>query len=516
MMNIIRKLFLPEKVGSYYLFSQRTLAFQVEQNVLYATLIRAHRNKRTIEKFYTETYDSDAPEELTNAIQTIYAQVKKIDKVHVSLPSSLAVFKSLRVPFTQPQKAKLILPLEIEPLLPFSTSESVLDGLVYPDTQDSYIMAVAIKKTFLTPYLEAFNQANISIDKISVTICELFSLYLQTQNNTETEDDTTYAFINIGREETSLLLATANKIHTIRTIRQPINNLLQDTLFDASQAKLPAQLQSLINDIQFTLSTALRAHELEKIDKIILTSAERNIESLEGYIKESLDTAVTTFNVQKITHLKNVQTKTTVPATHVTSLATALPDGLTTSFNLGNFLLEEEEQRIFNLRIFIAISLLVLTFCTIFIFGYFSLRSIQEEERLSKFQVKNKLQKEFNLRKIPGITALINSAQQQLITEESIWSSLSTNRFAFLRYIQTLTSRINKEKLGLELKRLALKNDELSGKNTLVLEGSVKDYDSLRSFEETLQESNMFESVPELQELKFNIALTIHEREEEK
>ena len=80
-----------------------------------------------------------------------------------------------------------------------------------------------------------------------------------------------------------------------------------------------------------------------------------------------------------------------------------------------------------------------------------------------------------------------------------------------MRYLQELNTRINRNALGLEMKRIAIKSDERSGgKDTLIFEGSVRDYDALRTLEEDLQDTQLFTNVPKQQEPKFNISLVIN------
>ena len=48
---MIKDIFLPEKIHAYYLFTQRIVAIEVTSDTLLTTVVRAHRRKKSIQKY---------------------------------------------------------------------------------------------------------------------------------------------------------------------------------------------------------------------------------------------------------------------------------------------------------------------------------------------------------------------------------------------------------------------------------------------------------------------------------
>jgi Tfp pilus assembly protein PilN len=91
------------------------------------------------------------------------------------------------------------------------------------------------------------------------------------------------------------------------------------------------------------------------------------------------------------------------------------------------------------------------------------------------------------------------TAQAEVDREKTVWFALSPqSRASFLLYLQELFTRIDADGLGLIVTRLTLNED------SMLIEGSVKNYEALNRFEEDLRQSKLFINVPRLEELKFS------------
>ena len=57
---MIRNIFLPQYINSYYLFAQRIVGINIEKTQIYATVIVARQHKRIIEQCLQEPIEIDS------------------------------------------------------------------------------------------------------------------------------------------------------------------------------------------------------------------------------------------------------------------------------------------------------------------------------------------------------------------------------------------------------------------------------------------------------------------------
>lgn len=120
---IIKNLFIPEKVGSYYIFGQRIAAFEVTKTNVYVTVTYRKARAITIEKFIDIPISAgagqDYNERTSQAIKSAAAQIPRSAKIYTAMPSAQALFKELKLPFLGRDKIAMVVNYEVEPLLPF-------------------------------------------------------------------------------------------------------------------------------------------------------------------------------------------------------------------------------------------------------------------------------------------------------------------------------------------------------------------------------------------------------------
>ena len=118
------------------------------------------------------------------------------------------------------------------------------------------------------------------------------------------------------------------------------------------------------------------------------------------------------------------------------------------------------------------------------------------------------LQKEFDVIE-NSLAAAIDNAQAKLTALETIWNEASgASRFSCLKYLQELSSLIDREAIGLDLKQLIM------NRKNIILNGEVRNYPELKIFEKELSKSKFFRLGFIPQEKKFEIKLFIKTEEE--
>ena len=102
------------------------------------------------------------------------------------------------------------------------------------------------------------------------------------------------------------------------------------------------------------------------------------------------------------------------------------------------------------------------------------------------------------------------------IAKNNVWFSLSSShRFAALRVLLELSKKLNRDSLGLELRRLDFEYAPQEEREKLVLEGRVRDDKAVLEFEKNLRESSMFTLSESLQKPEFTLHLKLNLKPEE-
>lgn len=131
---MIKNLFLPESIKGHYLFPVRVIGFDIGKTSIKATQLVCKGTQAVIEKFFEEpvqvSEQADYQEQASGAIKIILDQAGSYDHIVCALPSGQAIFKELKLPFIGLPMIKKIVAFEVEPLLPFSLADCVVDCII--------------------------------------------------------------------------------------------------------------------------------------------------------------------------------------------------------------------------------------------------------------------------------------------------------------------------------------------------------------------------------------------------
>lgn len=521
-MKLIQDIFLPEKIHTYYLFSQKIIAFEVNGSSLFATVMRAHRNKRSLQRLVEESYNIDDPESLIIAIKAILKKVGSYDQAYIALPSSVAVFKALELPFISLEKIKLILPFEVESLLPFGLQDAVIDGIVTAtdaEKKSSEVFVVALKQTLLDIAVAPFIAAGVHPSKVTLGALELYGLV---QHMFPYHQQRGVSFIiDLHATRTTLLLLVDGKLKTIRALPEGFSEEFLRLHHDASAEQLHQHAPKFFADITFSVQAMLKGEQLQTpVASALLVGPGAQLHGFSEFMNVVLGCSCTVFHANKILHngIIVLEQGGSIAPEFVTSIATVLSSDITEQFNLGRIYDEPEQLKLFKKQVIVMGFLWGLMLISFFIYSFLTLKSLRSEVDQSKLEVARKLRDAFGpsikADQVPkSLDTLIRDAESK---EENIWFALSpNNRYSYLRYLYELTSRINRDELGLMMKRLSIKSDEREGKDTLTFEGTVRDYPALKTLEKNLRETKLFEYVPEPQDTSFTFVLAINKNQQE-
>ena len=229
--------------------SRKVLGIDIRNHFLSAVILNSSlREYRVDDYIHLPFPDSDDPEKgLAAALETLTGKMDFAGSdCVVSIPAGLFTFRNLQVPFNNSKKIRMVLPFELEPTLPYAVDDLVVDFHPLngsPDGEKTELIAAAIEKNRLTPYIEAL--ASIQVDPEKLTLSGLpTALCLAHQADLE-EDQ---LFIEIDEASGTLFMLAGDSLQLIRSFPLPPAG--------------PSKAKMLSAQIQQTLSAFQESSEL--------------------------------------------------------------------------------------------------------------------------------------------------------------------------------------------------------------------------------------------------------------
>jgi Tfp pilus assembly PilM family ATPase len=171
---------IPYRLGNYYLAQKRILSFEITPMMISAVLIEF--SSRTIQ---IKNHQSIILKDLTaqaqaNALKKIASNIGSYDEIITNLASASVVYKELELPFIGRDALAMIVPFEVESLLPFSLEDAVIDFIVTHEnlqTKHSKLLVAAVRKEDLQAYTSLFEKAELELTTATIDIFSLYELY---------------------------------------------------------------------------------------------------------------------------------------------------------------------------------------------------------------------------------------------------------------------------------------------------------------------------------------------------
>ncbi len=322
---MIQDIFLPEKLGTYYIFSQRIVGISVTKAHLYATIVVARGPQITIEKSIIEPLQGDKTNHTERVIETLGKVMKKVgsvSKINVALPSSSVVFKELRLPFQDYDKINKVVRFEVEPLLPFPAQNAVSDFIitdVSTKEEGAQVLVAATQKQTIAEQLSLFEQANIDPSVITVDMFCLYGLYRQIPAYASIVG--VAVLLDIDVQSTKIVVIQNQQLRIIRTLPHGIYQVAKNTStalkmspqqimdhlvrFGLEKSDPPELVQELQNGlveflgkVQFALNSAVGQLNESKITQLLLTGAGAEIKGIAPFAQEKLQSPCQLFDIK--------------------------------------------------------------------------------------------------------------------------------------------------------------------------------------------------------------------------
>lgn len=534
---MITSIFIPEKIGTYYLLPRRIIGFDLSKTHIYASQLYLVGNNITLEKFYQEPIDPDSTRPYGVRVGEALGKImKKIPSYHIintSLSSSIVIFKELKLPFVDTEKIAMILPYEVEPYLSFSLNDAVIDFIVTKTNQEektSDILVAAVQKKYIQEHLSFFETAGISPTKVSIDLFDLYGLYNQIPSYREKQS--TVALIDIEFNVTRIAFILKGQLKLVRTltkgIAQTTKNVAQALNISNGQAletfirfglekhddqnyrtTVTQSMASFFQEIQFTLQSFItQTNTMQPIEKIFLLGRGAEIPGIDSFATQQLTIECHYFNGNELLKIPSVTMKNSsrIPRSNIMSLSTAFPSPLTESLTMRRDEFSLSTASLFNKQFFTAVILFLMILVSLIGHSYWQQRSLSRTARSMEQDVVKTLIN-LDLTDAREFKRAIEDAEEKVSQEENLWFAFSRQRrFSFLKALQDLSTAIDRKSIGLNLKKLLITT------NNITFEGEVKDY---RTLERELKESKLFRVVPSLQLGTVNVLLPLKKNGEE-
>ncbi len=198
--------------------SRKVLGLDIRSKVVCAVLVKSSLRESRIAAFLSvpipETEDGSGG--LRTALETIASNMDLGGTdCAVSIPAVFFSSRNLQMPFPSPKKIRMVLPYEIENLLPYAADElaidfNVLDG--EPAGDQTEVLAVALPKTRLASFLEDLSAVNIDPERITVS-----GLSVAFWIGRQADPEQSFLSLDIGETFGAVFIVAGNRVRLIRS-----------------------------------------------------------------------------------------------------------------------------------------------------------------------------------------------------------------------------------------------------------------------------------------------------------
>ena len=515
---MIKNIFLPEKIGSYYLFARRVVGFDITKTIVHACKVDVRGSLVSVEKCLEERIipgENNYQERAAGAIEEILKNVGQYSTIHTAIDSSRVIFKKLTLPFIEREKIKKVIHFEVEPLLPFSLHEAAIDFMVVNqdiENNSSEVLVAAVQNVVLDDHLQLFAAAGVSPEVVTVDLFSLYGLYRSIPSYAQLDGDV--ALIDLGVNSTRIAYIHDKHLNFIRTLHKGLSSIakmlseeigvspseamkhiMRFGISKSDDQKYNDAIKKVFFDfwteISFTLrSFNLRTDELA-MNKILLLGVGSEVKGASDFVQNVLNVSSEQFSLKDLFNQKNVTfvKNKLISSSNIISLSVAYPAAINEDFNMRQELELATSSSVVRKQIIAAIVMIAIVLVFLGIHSFVQIRKLNNEYAASEKEAVRKLKS-----RVPGLdeqrtrrlSVLVSRAKEHVADKERQISLMSPARGSYLNYLLELIERIDKKSLGFYIDNISIVDD------VLILRGSVRDFAALRKLEASLRESSLF------------------------
>lgn len=551
---MIKNILVPEKIGHYYIFPKRVIGFDIGRTHITATQIYLSGNNITIERCIEQNINEkisinkklesgnelDHEQKTIQAIKNIVSQLDTFDEIYTSISSSNVIFKSLRLPFVSRSKIKMVVNYEVEPLLPFSAQDALIDFIItkkIKQENSSEIMVAAVQRDFVENHVKLFEQAGILPSKIVVDLLSLYSFYKNIPAYQNIKGSV--VLLDIGFNVTRLAYIHDGRISFIRSLPKGIMSQAKDfsqayvtgqkSDQESDQAKsvelfmrhgykklddiayknaIESAAKNFWSSIKFTMqSFSSQVGQDVDVSKILILGQGAHILNISEFATNFLSVDCQLFQTSSFISKPNIKIKNalTISSSSIISLAVALPFGSMDEFNLYKIGALARGADLINRQLIVAGIFVLMIFSLLFVHSYVQISKTKREAKSSEQEIIASLGKKFKRsEEDETLDEVVFSAEQEVLSKEKEFAFAGRNRFSYLKYLLALqNSIIDKEGLGMDLESISISQPD----NKIMIKAKVKSYPALKKLVKELRKSKLFRFVDSPEKLDFEMII---------
>lgn len=535
---MIKDVFVPSKIKNYYLFAKRVLAFEINAVYVRATLISFSKKSVTLENSMTIFLKDQNSVSVVNAIKKIASQIGSYDEVVTSLTSSALVFKELTLPFVGREKVAMVVSYEVEALLPFTLDEVDIDFIITHEDvsqNSSTVLVAAARKSDVQQHIHYFEKAGIEVAIMTVDMFALYDFYKHAMYIPQS--DTSQVLVDFAVDAIRVLYVHQGQLKSLRLIPSGISMLIQkiDTIPEAMKHRLlDMLLQGLVEDEdgnsyehivdsivqefckQITLSLSFFEKQVKEFivpAKILCLGIGVGLYEFQKKAQACLPLPIESFDVEKLLQHNEIDNKLgqEFQAQDCTSLIIPLSAVHFGHVNLLSNYQQKIDQRLLNRQLLALFFVTTISLVGLYFYSNTQMQRLQVAFLRNKKEIVRVLDEQMGIdaKGIKRTSMLVDVARETLQREKKLWFSFSKqSENSFLEYLQDISSKIDRGSLGLDLKVLSMNYEEV------IMQGKVKDFEALETFEEELMELSKFNVVEKPRELAFTVKLQVKDTSE--
>lgn len=203
--------------------SRKVLGIDIRKESVSAVLVTTSLRENRIDT-HAHIPLPDAAEDDNNFKTALHALCNEIDPSGcdcvVSISADHFSYRILQVPFKDSKKIRMVLPFELEPTVPYPVDDLVIDFIDLQSagqSDHSEIIAVAVPRTELNPYVESL--AEFKIDPEMVTVSGLPAAMCLANQADPGEDQ---LILEISNTSSSLFIVSGGRLQLIRSFPTPV------------------------------------------------------------------------------------------------------------------------------------------------------------------------------------------------------------------------------------------------------------------------------------------------------
>jgi hypothetical protein len=202
--------------------SRKVLGLDIQTRSVRAVLVKSSlRESRIVACLHVPIpQEGDEEDRLQAALAVISENMDLADTdFAVSIPAMFFSCRNAQVPFSNPKKIRMVLPFEIEPLLPFPAEDLEFDFSVLGpglEAGKTEVLAAVVEKKRLASILRALSAAHIDPERLTLS-----GLSLALWTGKSVDPDTAVMCVDAGDGFGSLHIVDGNRIRLVRSFPLP-------------------------------------------------------------------------------------------------------------------------------------------------------------------------------------------------------------------------------------------------------------------------------------------------------